>query len=109
MRIFRRMFFRPPLLTLLAALALAHPVQAAEPVVMPIERAGKTPSTFDEYTSAAEQLVDEALLARVTEFIRDQGHRSAADELRRLVESFEHDRALVLLRLLAEQTGVESL
>ena len=61
MRIFRRMLFRPPLLTLLAALALAHPVQAAEPVVMPIERAGKTPSTFDEYTTAAEQLVDEAL------------------------------------------------
>ena len=61
MRIFRRMFFRTPLLTLLAALALAHPVQAAEPVSVQIERAGKTPSTFDEYTSAAEQLVDEAL------------------------------------------------
>ena len=61
MRIFPRMFFRPSLLILLAALALAHPAHAAEPVVATVEHSAKVPSTFDEYTTAAEQLVDEAL------------------------------------------------
>jgi len=56
---------------------------------------------------SAGELVEETLLARVMEFIRAQGHGSAADELRRLVDSFEHDRATAMLRSLAEQTGVE--
>ena len=57
---------------------------------------------------SASELVEERVLARVTDFIRDQGQPEAAAELQRLVESFEHDRAVVLLRSLAEQTGVKS-
>ncbi len=55
------MFLRTSFLALLAALVLAQPARAAEPVAAEIERAGKTPSAFDEYATAAEQLVDEAL------------------------------------------------
>jgi two-component system, sensor histidine kinase and response regulator len=53
------------------------------------------------------ELVDEAVLARVTAFIQAQGECAGADELRRLAHAFEHDQAAALLRSLAERTGVE--
>ncbi|WP_246296918.1 PAS domain S-box protein [Allochromatium humboldtianum] len=53
------------------------------------------------------ELVDEMVLARVTDFIQAQGECAGADELRRLTHAFEHDQAAALLRSLAERTGVE--
>lgn len=61
MRIFPRMFFRTSLPALLASFALALPAQAAEPAPAQREHAFQASSAFEEYTTAAEQLVDEAL------------------------------------------------
>ena len=61
MRIFRRMLFRPILLTLLASFAIAVPAQAAEPAKPLSAGAQVERSALDEYASAAEQLADEAL------------------------------------------------
>lgn len=61
MRIFRRMFLRTSLLPLLASLALALPAQAAEQAALQDARTVVAASAFDEYATAAEQLVDEAL------------------------------------------------
>ena len=61
MRIFPRMFFRTSLPALLASFALALPAQGAEPAPAQREHAFQASSAFEEYTTAAEQLVDEAL------------------------------------------------
>jgi len=55
------MFFRTSLPALLASFALALPAQGAEPAPAQREHAFQASSAFEEYTTAAEQLVDEAL------------------------------------------------
>jgi cell wall-associated NlpC family hydrolase len=55
------MFLRTSLLPLLASLALALPAQAAEQAALQDARTVVAASAFDEYATAAEQLVDEAL------------------------------------------------
>ncbi|MBL8464383.1 MAG: C40 family peptidase [Thauera sp.] len=55
------MFLRTSLLPLLASLALALPAQAAERAALQDARTVAAASAFDEYATAAEQLVDEAL------------------------------------------------
>ena len=55
------MFLRTSLLPLLASLALALPAQAAERAALQDARTVVAASAFDEYATAAEQLVDEAL------------------------------------------------
>ncbi|MGQ9660638.1 MAG: response regulator [Thermochromatium sp.] len=56
---------------------------------------------------SAGELVDEALLTRVTDFIQSQGEYAGADELRRFVDLFEHDQAMTVLRTLAERMGIK--
>ena len=81
---------------------------APPPCTEPAERAEVIEPLLNELIGSlsASELIDERMLARVTGFLRDQGHQEGATELQRLVETFEHDHAVVLLRSLAEQSGL---
>ncbi|MCK7578784.1 MAG: response regulator [Chromatiales bacterium] len=82
-----------------AAPTQIHPTETLDVIASILSELLKSLSTGE--------LIDETILARVTDFIQAQGERAGADELRRLAHAFEHDQAAALLRSLTKRIGIE--